>query len=387
MNIKVIAFSADIPELKNNGLFDIEIAAKYPGASLSGYVKKICNSSFHFYTADVALALVKCNKLNPSSIAIVQHNQDSDCAELIKMGSLPLLLTMYESPLYSGIFYDKLLSNSFEFKHLMVFGGDLLDIPGSMQAFFPCFNADDLKFPVSIHDWSERKFASMILGNKYVLTKPITFATDFRDIAWWMMKKFRNLMGGFALSKSLNVEDLQLQDKRLEIIQSLLRHELLDLYGNGVDRLYRIPPKMRDSLSILMPKKEVDSIPYGDGKKEEYINRYKFNICFENMAYPGYVTEKIIDAIKGKSIPVYWGAPDILNYVPANLFIDASKFADIKELIAHLLSVDKDNAKQIIENGQRFLSSPDGYRFSYQSVACEILKILLPYSEQNLHGK
>lgn len=48
---------------------------------------------------------------------------------------------------------------------------------------------------------------------------------------------------------------------------------------------------------------------YGDFRtsKIEWLQDYRFNICFENSSYPGYLTEKLIDAYLGGCIPIYWG--------------------------------------------------------------------------------
>jgi Glycosyltransferase family 10 (fucosyltransferase) C-term len=384
MNIKVAAFSADVLVLKNNQLFEGDIAALYPGSSFASYVKKLCHSDVVFYTADVALDLVKRHQLNPQCVAVIQHNQDPECVELIELGALPLLLTMYESPLYAGKFYDNFFVSSSKFHNVMVFGGDSLNIQGARQAYFPCFSEDDLLCATPVIEWGKRRFASMVMGNKYVLTKPLSFASDYRDALWWLAKLFRNFMSNFELSKTINVEKFQLQDKRLEIAHVMLEKNILDLYGIGWDKLYRIPPKMKEKLSVLLPKKGVDIIPYGKNQKNKYLAKYKFNICFENMAYPGYVTEKIIDSILGRTIPVYLGAPDILNYVPADVFIDATQFHTIKDLVAYLLMLDEGQANLIIESGQRFLSSPAGLKFSYQSIAKEINSLFLPYIQPNL---
>ena len=52
--------------------------------------------------------------------------------------------------------------------------------------------------------------------------------------------------------------------------------------------------------------------------KIRYLEQFKFNICPENSNAPGYVTEKLIEAISSGAIPIYWGSdndpePDILN--------------------------------------------------------------------------
>lgn len=41
--------------------------------------------------------------------------------------------------------------------------------------------------------------------------------------------------------------------------------------------------------------------------KQKWLEGYKFNICFENSSYPGYLTEKLFDAYNAGCIPIYWG--------------------------------------------------------------------------------
>lgn len=45
--------------------------------------------------------------------------------------------------------------------------------------------------------------------------------------------------------------------------------------------------------------------------KIAFLRQYKFNICFENSYTNGYITEKIIDAKKAHTIPIYWGGGDL----------------------------------------------------------------------------
>lgn len=43
--------------------------------------------------------------------------------------------------------------------------------------------------------------------------------------------------------------------------------------------------------------------------KVNFMGKYKFNITFENSSYPGYATEKLLEALCSKTIPLYWGSP------------------------------------------------------------------------------
>lgn len=49
----------------------------------------------------------------------------------------------------------------------------------------------------------------------------------------------------------------------------------------------------------------------GEMVKHEFLQKYKFNICFENSSDPGYITEKYFHAKAAGCIPVYWGDPNL----------------------------------------------------------------------------
>ena len=43
--------------------------------------------------------------------------------------------------------------------------------------------------------------------------------------------------------------------------------------------------------------------------KLSFLQQYKFTIAFENSSYPGYTTEKLLQAFVTNTIPIYWGNP------------------------------------------------------------------------------
>lgn len=74
-------------------------------------------------------------------------------------------------------------------------------------------------------------------------------------------------------------------------------------------------PLLRERFfDILSAYKQVDSggkhrnnIGYFVQDKQKWLQGYKFNLCFENSSYPGYLTEKLIDAYNAGCVPIYWG--------------------------------------------------------------------------------
>jgi len=74
-------------------------------------------------------------------------------------------------------------------------------------------------------------------------------------------------------------------------------------------------------------------------------NRYKFSSAFQNTIQYGYVDEKIWDAVSSwLTVPVYWGAPDVSEYMPAEarkMMIIASDFSKPKDLADYLQYLDR----------------------------------------------
>jgi len=118
-----------------------------------------------------------------------------------------------------------------------------------------------------------------------------------------------------------------------------------DLFGSGWDRLYFTGKLSR--LNLLLQRIyakfpgafKTHRFPSHRGavkSKNAVMRAYKFAIAYENAAFPGYVTEKILDAFFAGCVPVYIGAPDVTDYIPAETFIDKRHFRDYAELYRFL---------------------------------------------------
>ncbi|MCQ2520972.1 MAG: glycosyltransferase family 10 [Lachnospiraceae bacterium] len=81
--------------------------------------------------------------------------------------------------------------------------------------------------------------------------------------------------------------------------------------------------------------------------KLEFQKQYKFSFAFENSSFPGYVTEKIVDAWAAGSIPLYWGAPDVADYFNPKAFIDCTNMKSESEIIDAVKELDEDDHKYL----------------------------------------
>lgn len=76
--------------------------------------------------------------------------------------------------------------------------------------------------------------------------------------------------------------------------------------------------------------------------KLEHNKHYKFVLAMENKDDPGYCTEKLADAYKSGSLPIYWGNKDVVQDFNPKTFINANDFGSIRELVQHIVNVDND---------------------------------------------
>lgn len=80
-------------------------------------------------------------------------------------------------------------------------------------------------------------------------------------------------------------------------------------------------------------KKEFENAMGTVESKAITLAKYKFCICYENMRdVKGYITEKIFDCFMAGCVPIYWGASNITDYIPADCFIDRRTFTSMEEL-------------------------------------------------------
>jgi hypothetical protein len=78
--------------------------------------------------------------------------------------------------------------------------------------------------------------------------------------------------------------------------------------------------------------------------KLQFLKRYKFTLAVENVIWPGYLTEKLIDPMFANSIPIYIGDPQArIHFDPAS-YIDFSAFGSMKAMLDFVREVDNDRA-------------------------------------------
>ncbi len=108
--------------------------------------------------------------------------------------------------------------------------------------------------------------------------------------------------------------------------------------------------------------------------KHETISQYKFCIALENIAAPGYLTEKIIDCFVAGVVPLYLGDPDVTSHLPEGSFVDLRCFETLAALEKHLDEMTEEQAQAIIRAGRAYLESEAGLQHDYEGQASFIFQ-------------
>jgi hypothetical protein len=148
--------------------------------------------------------------------------------------------------------------------------------------------------------------------------------------------------------------------------------ENFDLYGVGWNRPVNIFEKMLPITRQIYPSYR------GTVKnKWDVLPQYRFSLCYENIHdEPGYVTEKIFDSMRAGCVPLYWGAPNISDYVDPDAFIDRRKFKSNAELETFLLGITEKEYLMYQASIQEYLDSEKFRKFLPPAFAETIITAL-----------
>jgi len=148
---------------------------------------------------------------------------------------------------------------------------------------------------------------------------------------------------------------------RIKAMAELSKIEIVDLYGMGWDKWWSREamwlPYWRNFRALM-------SIYKGKcASKFEVLQNYEFCLCFENMAMNGYITEKLFDCLYAGTIPLYMGAPDILEYIPRDVFVDCRNYSTWTEMWNDIAVMPAENIQAMKEAGRTFLRSDMAKKF------------------------
>ena len=134
-------------------------------------------------------------------------------------------------------------------------------------------------------------------------------------------------------------------------------------YFRGASFINKINKKITIQIASYLFEKRIAKVYRGaipSLNKNSTLSNYKFNFCIENShSIKGLISEKIFDCFMSKTIPIYYGAPDIEQYIPKNCFIAYTDFKNLNDLNIFLNQLNYNAYLQYLINANKFLANAD----------------------------
>ena len=109
------------------------------------------------------------------------------------------------------------------------------------------------------------------------------------------------------------------------------------------------------------------------GDKKEPLFDSQFHICIENSKQNNYFTEKLIDCFVTKTIPIYWGCPNLHKFFDLSGIIIANSLDEIIEKCNSLTPETYEKMKEGIEKNFELAQQYVDIRGNLKSKIEEIL--------------
>ena len=124
-----------------------------------------------------------------------------------------------------------------------------------------------------------------------------------------------------------------------------IQHQFCNyIYKNKVGFREDFFSKLNSIRPVMSPGdscRNMNSIGNTVAEKIDFQRNFKFTIAMENECYPGYITEKIVEAYVARTVPVYMGAPDICDSFNHESFILIEDAGDYDAAIERILYLDR----------------------------------------------
>lgn len=353
---EVFVLDVDIAPFMENRAFDLEYVRQFPGAESGAMLGALLRAGgLETVTADVYLRGPLRSR--PAVCASNEFTRFTD--ELLSLDHVdPAVCVSVESPIVARDFYKRIREASERFRHVFLWKGTRERATGGAEFHEVHWPHPNLTPVGTSSSWTQRRFLALVNSNKRVFAFPTPlFQARHPRHSVRMLLPVMRVQWARGRERWFRSE---LYKERLAAVRHFARCEDFDLYGHGWDDVSGLHVRDADAVSRAF---RGELPPFG---KIEVLSRYQFAICFENTAFPGYVTEKLFDCLVAGCIPVYLGAPDIEQYIPAEAFVDARRFRNYRELEKCLREMTAEEADQRSAAARTFLGSDAANPFRQQ---------------------
>lgn len=122
--------------------------------------------------------------------------------------------------------------------------------------------------------------------------------------------------------------------KRIKFYELLSKYKKIDSPGKVYHNI---------NFPTVERTKENEGVEQWRLDKHAFIRDRKFVITFENARSNGYITEKLPDALRRHTIPIYFGDPNVGKIYNKKAFIDASDYPSLENVVDKVIELDNDD--------------------------------------------
>jgi hypothetical protein len=351
----VIVYDSEHPGAFKNRCFEESYSNEGPGHSFTVELgKEAVRRGYEVVTADIFLK----SKYSSDTIAFcITDMWSARTKSILARGAIPLICLSTESPLIAKDFYINIKKLAGGYIYNIQFRGTADRLAETQTRFSPMYYPVDSRISLPYSDWKDRKYLILMNSNKRI------FFSDFTSLKGLIRSILSRIKVSIQRQIDPWIRSKEIYKDRIEAIHYFSRYDDFVLHGKGWDNTI---PGFPAKYHAAAKKAYKGSLP--PDAKLKTLNQFKFVICFENCSFPGYVTEKIFDCFLAGAIPVYYGAPDIKDFVPENSFIDFRDFQSFESLDSYLRNMPEAQAKTMLESAEKFLASEDFDKYYMKNV-------------------
>jgi hypothetical protein len=347
--IKFFAVLATIPPFLEGRAKDRNYVKFYPGGEFLCDLAEACEvAGFPFLTIDQYLR--DHNGMPGLLISDMGLGREhlSHCLR-------PGVCINLESPIVTTRFAHFLKYRASIFSHVFTYKGMGERLQNTASTFHPIIFPSAIRRVVGEKAWNERSLLTLIANNKNALTwnlPPITSGPGSI-----VMALLRGLLTLYIKTVDPWMRS-NLYIDRQKIVSYFDGKEGFRLYGKNwdVSVVGEISPHYEDKLRVL--------------------GESRFALCLENTAFSGFITEKLFDALFAGAIPIYLGAPDVEDWIPASCFIDLRKFDSLEALDFYIRNISETDAQIYLLAARSFIESEQFDFFTSKHLADRIVSAL-----------
>jgi hypothetical protein len=354
----LIVYDTATPQFQENRIFDHQYAARFPGALTWAYLSdRVRLRGWQIMTADVYLRLLP--KSNP--VICISEMVTPYTRRLIEHQVIAALIASGESPNVAWRFYHNLQHHTLRYRHALLFRGMSAHVRRPTQ-FHPLYWPSDRRTPASGPEWNKRRYLVTVASNKQ------RFAVSTQRPMVRVRQLLKRMLWAYLQRTDALFRFQDLYQARLDAIRHFAGDSDFRLFGTGWEQRNGLPADVWKAVRGLNPTPVSDKLATMSG--------FKFALSFENCVFPGYVTEKIFDCFLAGCIPIYFGAPDIADFVPADTFIDLRRFQSLVELDQFLHEMPDVSAQQHLQAARSFMASAAFDKFTVDNAVLHLMSII-----------